>query len=122
MSVRMLRTTSRRSAASKLSVTAGPAATAPGGGPGSPPPGSWPLISCPVPLYRRGCSVSVAGGVVDEDSCVDFAFPHGGAPGSGGCDAQPTSQIVAAAQASGAKFCLWCFDILVFPGAPVQVS
>ena len=50
MSLRMLRTTSRRSAASKLSVTEGPDATAPGFGGGSSPPGSWPLRSWPVPL------------------------------------------------------------------------
>ena len=54
---RMLRMTSRSSAPSKLSVTDGPFATAPGAAAGSPPPGCCPLTSTPVPLNTLVVSV-----------------------------------------------------------------
>src|SRR5206468_3683068 len=54
----MLRTTSRKSAPSKFSTTLLPVACTgvPGG---SPPPGSWPFTSTPVPLKIRAFSSAV---------------------------------------------------------------
>ena len=62
MSVRMLRMTSRSSAPSKLSVTDGPLATAPGAAAGSAPPGCCPLTSTPVPLNTLVVSVPSGNG------------------------------------------------------------
>ena len=81
MSPRMLRTTSRRSAPSKLSTTLSPVACTGGAG-GKPPPGCWPFTSTPVPLKMRafssavgspGCSArSAASASAGDIACVPF--------------------------------------------------
>src|SRR6185436_3907262 len=77
ISVRMLRMTSRSSAPSKLSVTDGPVATAPGDAAGGAPPGCWPLTNMPVPLYTLVVSVpsgNIARGPVVASLAVIVLF------------------------------------------------
>src|SRR5450631_322602 len=100
MSVRMLRITSRRSAPSKLSDTAGPDAAAPAGAGGRPPPGNWPLTNWPVPLNSFACSapaVSGVGPVILIEPCIGLAgFDHGGAPSRSGLVVQPPASRITA--------------------------
>ena len=106
MSVRMLRTTSRRSAPSKLSDTAAPPGAAETGAGGRPPPGNCPLTSWPLPLnsFAWSAAASGEGPVILIVPCMGLAgFDQGEEASRSGLVVQPTSSRNTARPCNGAE-------------------